>query len=866
MKKLCISAFTIACLLATACVTATTPAAWQPSGWGGGAYYWAAAFHPARNGLIYMGADEGGVYRTEDHGRHWRMINNGLANYGVYSLAVDRKSPETVYAATTGGLCKSTDSGDHWQLLPKTGRNDLRITGERGLSVRSIAVDPTNSNIVYAGSPKGTIYKSADGGQTWKPVYELMPPAMTGQAPPPTVLRAQFGGVNAGFFGGFCAQLALPSGVMAEDLHGFGFSFKGNGAVPKTASVILWTTDGAKYDSKKTIPALFEKTDWQEVALTADDFTLDPSLVRKQPEKAKAWPKQPDWQKVNKVDFQCANMDNGHPSVGLFGAFYFVKKGSPRRVVVKDFAVDKSCGIYGNARVGDPHPPKAGTIFNVTVAEKNPAMVLAATQTSGIVLSEDGGLTWQALPTPKYATSVALAATDPNILLGAFGAEGIWKSTDKGKSWVKSSEGIKSPVLDVAVSPANAQDVYAIGSTIDWHGHFYASHDGGKTWKESSRMANDHNANPSMSTGLSKTTNLSINPSNPQELFISANWSPCISSDGGRTWSESCRGADNTCFTDIRFQGTRVYGSAMDEGEFVSDDNGQHWRRLWPAKFDPEVSGHIWQQAIVDNNGKDRIITTCSPWNGSLPNRVIISEDGGATFKITKTGLPDYRPTANTMWGMSYPRGLVVDPSNPKVVYLGMDGDATDGKCGGGIFKSVDGGYTWKQLAHQPGSRRCYFGLSIDPTDSKRLYWGACGSGGGVWRSEDGGDSWQHVFKNGSWVFNVMVTPNGDVYCAETNVWRSTDHGKTWKKLTHFTGPAMTVGLATDPRDSKTLWVSRLVWSTDAGGGVYKTTDGGSTWTDITGNLPCLRPSHLRFNPASNELWAAGVGAYRIKQ
>jgi exopolyphosphatase/guanosine-5'-triphosphate,3'-diphosphate pyrophosphatase len=37
---------------------------------------------------------------------------------------------------------------------------------------------------------------------------------------------------------------------------------------------------------------------------------------------------------------------------------------------------------------------------------------------------------------------------------------------------------------------------------------------------------------------------------------------------------------------------------------------------------------------------------------------VVISEDGGATFKIAKSGLPDYRPTANTMWGMSYPRGL----------------------------------------------------------------------------------------------------------------------------------------------------------------------------------------------------------------
>lgn len=865
MKRPCDLVFAMACLLAAACATAAaaTPAAtatptWEPAGWGGGGFYYAAVFHPTRDGVIYLGGDVGGVYKTEDHGRHWRMINNGLTNYGVFSLAVDRTSPETVYAATIGGLCKSTDGGGHWQLLPKTGTKDLRITGEKGRSIRCVAVDPTDGKIVYAGSPAGTIYKSADGGQTWKPVYQL---ASSEAAAPPTALRVQFGGVNGAYHGGIWTPLASPAGVKAEELRGFGFSFKSNGVPPKTVLVTLKTADGAMYGSKN-LPGLFEKTDWQDVTLTAGDFTLDPGLVSKEPEKAKAWPKQPDWQKVNRVDFCCVNMDNARPSVGLIGTFHFITSGAPGKIVAKDFAKDKTCPTYGNVTTA---PPKAGTVFSVAVAQKNPAMVLGATETAGIVLSEDGGGTWQALPTPKKASSVAVAATDSNILFGAFGAEGVWKSADKGKTWVKSSEGIKSPVREVAVSPANAQDVYAI-ATGGWDGHFYASRDGGKTWKESSQMVNDRDANPTEGGGLSAPTNLCINPANPQELFLSANWRPCISSDGGKSWAESDRGADITCFTDIRFRGNRVYASAMDEGTLVSDDNGQHWRQLWPRKYDPKLSGHNWQQAIDDIHGKDRVISTCSPWDAGLPNCVYVSEDGGATFKVAKAGLPDYRPTANTMWGLSYPRGLAVDPANPKVVYLGMDGDAADGKSGGGIFKSVDGGYTWKQLTNQPGSRRCYFGLSVDPTDSKRLYWGACGAGGGVWRSEDGGDSWQHVFKNGAWVFNVLVAANGDVYCAETNVWRSTDHGKTWKQLTRFTGPATAVGLEVDPRDPKTLWVSRVVWGDDAVGGVYKTSDGGATWQDITGNLPYRKPGCLRFNPATKELWAAGVGAYRIKQ
>src|SRR5882724_1763715 len=139
---------------------------WTQCGWGGGGFYYSAVFHPTQDGVIYLGGDVGGVYKTEDHGRNWRMINNGLAGYGVFSLAVDRVNPQTVYAATDSGLCKSTDAGEHWQLLPRTGPKELRITGEKGRSIRSIAVDPADGNVIYAGSPAGKVYKSTDGGQT----------------------------------------------------------------------------------------------------------------------------------------------------------------------------------------------------------------------------------------------------------------------------------------------------------------------------------------------------------------------------------------------------------------------------------------------------------------------------------------------------------------------------------------------------------------------------------------------------------------------------------------------------------------------------------------------------------------------------
>jgi photosystem II stability/assembly factor-like uncharacterized protein len=158
-----------------------------------------------------------------------------------------------------------------------------------------------------------------------------------------------------------------------------------------------------------------------------------------------------------------------------------------------------------------------------------------------------------------------------------------------------------------------------------------------------------------------------------------------------------------------------------------------------------------------------------------------------------------------------------------------------------------------------------FFGLAVDPTDSRRIYWGACGEGGGLWRSEDGGESWQRVFQNEQWVFNVLVAADGTVYCPGINLWRSTDHGQAWKRLTK-SSEGQIVGLEIDPRDPKTLWYSTIKHGGTAWGHIMKTTDGGSTWQDITGDIGYRKPMVLRFNPATSELWAGGVGLFRTKQ
>ncbi len=848
------------------------PTHWQQVGWGGGGFYWATVFDPTRNGVIYMSGDVAGVYKSEDHGRNWRLINNGLPGYAVYALAVDPHS-QTVFAGTEQGLCKSTDGGGHWTLLPKTGPKGLHLTAERGRSTDNIAVDPVDGNVVYVGSPNGTICKSTDGGETWKQVYK--PEVKTAAA---DVMELEIGGVNGQAFGGFWFPLKSPSTIKPEDCQGLQFSFQVEGTmVPGTTIVSLTTKDGVRYNTNRNLADLFARKGWQDVFLKAEDFKLDSKFAKANPKP----PPTPDWPEVNRLDFVCVNgLDKG-ATVQLKNFIFVLRgpEGTPvaglqtDHLVAKDFSGDRVIYTYGNVKLGGSGP---GTVQSVTVAVKNPKLVLAATEKHGILMSQDAGKTWRELGTPPKATGIAVAPTDENIMYATFGHDGIHKSSDKGKSWIKCADGVDSgcSMLRVVIAPDNAEHLYAIGNH-GWSGFFYRSEDGGTTWHGISSATVDLSASPvsgaGSSTGtapwgLSTLTDLAINPFNSRELYMSGNWHCVHSGDGGQTWVEADRGADISCIYDIRFHHGRVYACAMDEGTFVSDNQGGDWRSLWPSGYSPAISGHDWRLAVSDGKtpGEDHVVATVSPWSGS-PNLVIVSDDSGKTYRVVKSGLPDYVPTVETMWGRGYARALAADPRDPKVLYLGIDGAPSNGNQGGGIFKSEDGGNTWRQLRHQPGDRQMFFGLVVDPTDSRRLYWGCCGSGGGLWRSDDGGESWRHVFQNETWIFNVMVTHDGTVYCPGENLWRSTDHGRTWKQLTHFRKNWTIIGLAADPSNPKTLWFSTTTWDSSATGGVFKTSDGGITWREITGDLPYRKPIILRFDPVTRQLWAGGVGLFKTK-
>jgi len=139
-------------------------------------------FHPHARGVVYAGTYLGGVFKTTNHGARWSPANTGLPeNAAVWSLAMDPRAPDTLYAGIQGrmgsGLYKSVDGGKSWRKmvisidLPSQSR-ELIVS-----LIHAIRIDPADSKTIYATAKdvgpdrNNVIIKSTDAGFSWNAVH-----------------------------------------------------------------------------------------------------------------------------------------------------------------------------------------------------------------------------------------------------------------------------------------------------------------------------------------------------------------------------------------------------------------------------------------------------------------------------------------------------------------------------------------------------------------------------------------------------------------------------------------------------------------------------------------------------------------------
>ncbi|MFC1663217.1 YCF48-related protein [Patescibacteria group bacterium] len=114
-------------------------------------------FHPQDKSTIYLLSQTQGLYKTDNAGGQWQLLNQNLGPIG--SFAQDAKEPETLYASRGGNILKTVDEGLNWETI--------YIESRAGQSISYILVDFFDNQKVYAGTNTGVLLYSVNGGETW---------------------------------------------------------------------------------------------------------------------------------------------------------------------------------------------------------------------------------------------------------------------------------------------------------------------------------------------------------------------------------------------------------------------------------------------------------------------------------------------------------------------------------------------------------------------------------------------------------------------------------------------------------------------------------------------------------------------------
>jgi photosystem II stability/assembly factor-like uncharacterized protein len=499
---------------------------------------------------------------------------------------------------------------------------------------------------------------------------------------------------------------------------------------------------------------------------------------------------------------------------------------------------------YQSMRWRSIGPFRGGRVEAVAGIPDNPLVYYFGAVAGGIWKTTDGGNTWLPLFQHEPVSSIGAIAIDPSdantIYVGtgepcprgdmSFG-NGIYKSTDAGKTWLHLGLDDTRHIARIVIDPKNTDTVYvaALGSVSGSNPDrgVFRSHDGGKTWQKTLYRGEEAGA-----------IDLAMDPNNPRVLFAAlwqvrrTPWSLTSggpgsalykSTDGGDTWTEIegngfAAGTLGRIGVTVAANSSRIYAivEANNGGLYRSDDAGTTWSLVnasWDLRGRPWYYSHIFADP---RNAEEVYVFSFGAYR---------STDAGKSFSTIETPHGDY----HDLW---------IDPGNPRRMIVGNDGGATI---------SNDDGESWTSQDNQPTGQ--FYRIATDNRFNYYLY-GSQQDRGTVaitTRSDDaliGADDWYGVGGGESgFVLPSPLNPDvvyaGSLYSAFTRFDRKAGQSRDispWP-FNELNLPAKdakyrfgwTAPMLISPHDPHTLYIGAQV--------LFKTSDEGKTWSVISPDL-----------------------------
>ena len=500
---------------------------------------------------------------------------------------------------------------------------------------------------------------------------------------------------------------------------------------------------------------------------------------------------------------------------------------------------------YGGLKWRLVGPFRGGRVITVAGVPSQPNTYYFGAVAGGVWKTMDGGNTWDPLFEKQSVSSIgaiAVSDSDPNVIYAGSGeacirgnishGDGVYKSTDAGKTWTNVGLRDTRHIGDVIIHPTDPSTVYvaALGHTYgpNTERGVFRTRDGGKSWEKVLYLDDRTGA-----------IEIVFDPNNPHVLFASM-W------EGWRTpWTLNSGGAKDGLYrsSDEGTTWKRIEGNGMPEGPlgrigvsvsgadsnvvyalieakkgglYRSNDGGEHWALINP---DHRFRQRAWYFTHVWADPKN--VDTVYIANTGLYH----SNDGGKTFQRLQAPHGDH----HALW---------IDPNNPSRMINGNDGGAT---------VSVDGGKNWTTQNNQPTAQ--FYHVAADNDFLYRLYGSQQdNSSVGIATRTDHGYIGPGDFMPVGGGESGYVVPDP----RNSNIVYADDEGPFFTRFDRATGQAQSIqewpedisGHSAGVQKYRYTWTMPIVISSHnpdviyhASQYVFRSSDAGNTWTEISPDL-----------------------------
>ncbi|GJL56949.1 MAG: hypothetical protein NPIRA02_40810 [Nitrospirales bacterium] len=306
---------------------------------------------------------------------------------------------------------------------------------------------------------------------------------------------------------------------------------------------------------------------------------------------------------------------------------------------------------------------------------------------------------------------------------------------------------------------------------------------------------------------------IALHPTKPNIVYVATDEAVYKSRDTGESWErfggELTRTRVISLAIDPELPAT-VFAGTNGDGTYISPDGGRSWHQFNHGLQKGTISA-IVNQVVFDPQGSQTLYAATTVG-------VFRSTDGGRTWAERMSGMTE----------INFVVSLAIDPLKPDILYAGTTG---------GVYRSKNGTKSWVKVtegmvafdAKMASMAMGVNNLAIDPNDTRIIY---AGTTQGLFKSTNRGNNWTKIGKalGDGYVSAIQLDPTNSstIYLATSQgVKKSTDGGTTWNVQSSGIDATSIRSIQLNPQDSRVLYIGTN------GGGLYRTTDRGESWTKL---------------------------------